>query len=410
MSTLQVNSHTKNILAKNILGLPRSAWMALIAHTSYLPIFLGANLFISAFIISLTKDLATIALFRGVSFVLCVAVFFLIGSLCKAGRYLLFYRLGFVLSAISLTLLAYLREESAKYLIFVAIIYGAGSGCYWLSYHLYKIMLSAPSVRMRYYSFEQTIWQIIKIIFPVIFGYFIWRSQSYPLFFSVCVAMLVVGFFVTQKLKLQKPISNDHFQPVEFIKKAIKIPEIRRSYLVCGVVGIGVWGTLDILVPMIIFLKTGSELSLGFVTAFLPVTAIITVQLFHKLNKDKIDRISISLSFILPIASLPLLLEVNLLTLIFHGIVTAIVTVLVSILNAAKTHSILESFPEFKSSLVEHFCWLEAALLCGRLIGLIPYYFLQGVSADSQLLVFILFFLSLSAPLAAIMLVKIRHP
>ena len=382
-------------------ALNQSAKLVLNAHISYMPVMVGMRLFVTTFVLSVSSDFASLGIFRFAMFAALWLVFFLIAPLCKKYGYLHFYRAGFALSLLFFLAIAILGGETSQYLVSTGILLGVAAGFYWLPYHLYKMALSQRESRLTYFAFENTAFQIVSVVFPVLLGWLIWEMKNYFGFFLLCTLLLLAGFLLSRSFKMIPVRPVVPYNLGAFARCVMGSSDLRNIYRSTFFMGIGLYGALDILLAAVIFAATGSELKLGIVASILPVLSAAISFLMKSVPASRYRRTALLSGVVLAAASLLVLREVTFFSSVAFAVIYAMAAQPISILHNLYLHNVIDRNAEFASHIPEHFVAFESALELGRLLGFSMFFLLPGMALDGAALKLIFAGLCLT-PVAAV--------
>ena len=377
-----------------------TARQVLSAHVSYMPVMVGIRLFVTTFVLSVAGDFAAIGIFRFAMFIALALVFVVIAPLCKRSGHIHFYRAGFALSLIFFLALALLGERTGQYLISTGILLGIAAGLYWLPYHLFKMALSRRQCRLTYFSFENTAFQIVSVIFPVLLGWLIYEMKSYVGFFVLCTVLLMAGFLLSRSFKMMPLPQAASYSLRAFAGRVMGDAGLRNIYRATFFMGAGLYGALDILIPAVIFAATGSELKLGVISSILPVLSAAISLLMKNVPASRYSRTGIFSAIVMMMGSLLLVQEVTFFSCVAFAVIYAICYQPISILHNLYLHNVIDRNQELACYAAEHFVFFESVLELGRLLGFALFFFLPGMELNGAALKVIFVLLSLT-PLAA---------
>ena len=257
--------------ASHAAPLNRNAWLTLAGGACFTPIEIGNRIFISSFLISVSSQIGTLGSFNlAVACGMALAIL-LGGGYCKRGGMLRVFRLGFVFALVFFTTAGVLRERLALALVPAGFVLGLSVGSFWIAYHLYRMKIVAREARLTLFSRSGAIIYLENLIFPVFFGWLISSTDSYVPFFLFCAVLLVLGFFTSSLLEEKRDGWQGAYDLNGFLRQAWRDPNLRKMYMAGFFMGLSLWGVLDIMAPLFVYLKTGSTLLLGISASVVPI-------------------------------------------------------------------------------------------------------------------------------------------
>jgi YQGE family putative transporter len=243
------------------------------------------EIFLSVFIWKTTQDLTLVAWFNIVYLLVHVLTFHGFALLVKRGMThvpRITALLGY--SLVYLVIFA-LQEDAVKYVIPIAAAIGLFNGMYWISYQTTRFNLTNRENRGNYSGLEMGTKTLVAIIMPVFGGAVITADYfgfGYANLFLIGSVLFLVSLFVGN---VHFPVRNkSRLHARETFSLLWKNPDIRKSMLGHFFGSFSRGGTIIRLVlPLIIFEATQSELQLGGWLSLFSVAAILSSFAFGKL-------------------------------------------------------------------------------------------------------------------------------
>ena len=351
----------KNGINRNVIYLLATHGLSSIVRTF-------AKVFLAIYFLKFTQiGLSSVALFYGILYAVNAGVFLGVGTIVKCGARMLLFRLGIFFYAAFLLLLLILGKEAGEHIIALAVLFGAGEGLYWLPYNVLKFENSNAVNRRTIFGYEKGIEDSVKIAAPLLIGMVI-SAGSYKIVFLSAVAFVILAFLLSLKL-YGKTNQDDGVHLKEFWGILEFNHDIIKAYWTEFLRGINYIGSLEIIVPIIIFLSFKSEVSLGMLTSVFAVISVLTSLLIAKyLKRHCFTSIIIASGLMLFFSSLLLVLQVNMLTVIAYNLLFALTVPTLNILQSVNSYDVIDR-EDLASFRVEHLIFREAFRNIGRLIG-----------------------------------------
>lgn len=242
---------------------------------------------------------------------------------------------------------------------------------------------------------------LAKVVAPFLSGLTI-DKLSYTVLFIlvgiVAIIMFILSFFLNDfdvkdtKLKLR-----------EFQKKAFKYPHIKYFYLSFTFFRLSMGGTIYTILPVILFMKVGSEFSLGSYSSLFALLTIITLSIFMYIQNKKfniiLSTIMISISCIM-ITAWTTLTSFIIFNIIYYMFEKLYENEIFSMrLNAIKV-------PELESYKKEHHVFYDIFANIGYIIGYLLILLLYKTIYYTNILSIIISVIGLFIIISAILLIK----
>lgn len=238
--------------------------------------------FINIYFWRMTHNIPFLVLYNVVYLICQLIAYFPAGKISKEYSRFVPLRAGLVLKFLFLMLILFLKGSIVDYIVPVAVIGGLGAGLYWSSDDLLKFDLSNPNNRLRFAAVFTILSQIASSMMPLIASLLIVMNGDGVVSYSniflasmllTCLA-LASTFFISKK---------DRFRSKEysFSKAARALWKDRNIRIACISTTLSyVNYALPILLGLLLFITSGTELSIGayqFITVIVAVVANYTV-------------------------------------------------------------------------------------------------------------------------------------
>jgi len=380
----------------------------LAAHGVAMVAIIGCHVFVSTYILKISQDLGVVGLYQITMFFSLTLTYYLIAAHCKQKRQLFFYRAGLTLYFLFFVAFALLKSRAVDYYLWLAMLYGIGAGLYWLPYTLYKADFSKENERCTFFSYETAIGKVVRILFPVSFGFLIWHTNSYVGLFIVTALMLAMVIPFSTCLDIDTADRNSAYDLRRLIVLLKGRSDLWNVYLGSFFCGISFFGALNVLIVILIYLTTGSELNLGIITSLLPVAGIASSLYVKRLKADSYGSVALSTAVLFFFSTLLLLWKISALTIIIFALCNAICIPILTILQNVYSYNVLEKHQEVKLRTAEHFVFREIWIMSGRAIGLSLLFLIPGISVDIWATKIVVVLLAAAVVLTAFFLQRIE--
>ncbi len=165
-----------------------------------------AGIFVSIFIFK-NSSLQTTFMFQAINFACLLITYTLSGLILKkisSGKLL---KLGIAFYAFQYLMLLVLRENALKYIFLLGIVSGIGSGSFWAGFNTAQYILTSKGKRIEYFSNQNMIINIAKIIAPSLGGgiisfggYLLNPFLGYSLLFFTVFLVFSSSLSITKKI------------------------------------------------------------------------------------------------------------------------------------------------------------------------------------------------------------------
>lgn len=198
------------------------------------------------------------------------------------------YKMSFPLSVLNIALLLIFKENIVKYILIFKTLEKLAHVFYSVPYELI-VMGSSDKENMSSFVANLTILTSIATILTPIFSGFIIQKISYYMLFVlliieamiiVCISFKIKDFTVNDK-KLEMKKFLQIIKDKKYIQDIYKCMFFRR---------ISSQGAIIELLPIILFLRLGSEIDLGAYNSLFAIISIISLQLLKIINNKKISK------------------------------------------------------------------------------------------------------------------------
>jgi YQGE family putative transporter len=350
----------------------KQAWILLIAHQlrGVTGVFLGS--FMTIYFLKVTQwNLAAIALFNIIFYLVVAASFVLLGKHIKCGNKVRLYQIGILLFFIFFLLIGLLKEKTGQYIYYLAVLQGIATTFYWFPYNVFAFEFNSSGNRSLYFSYDKVIGDTIGIIVPVIFGTVIVMA-SYQIAIIIGLIFSGLSFIASLKLSNEGKV-NSSLNIKGFVHRLIKDKksDVFRTYKGEFLRGINYSGALGTVITILIYLSFESEFSLGVVSSFLSIISILVTLFIGWYLKEKLFKQAVIYAgIVLFLGTFILVFSVSQLSVILYNVVLTITLPILSILQTVYTYNAVdkEDLAEYK---VEHLILRDIALDFGRISGFI---------------------------------------
>ncbi|MFA6524179.1 MAG: MFS transporter [Candidatus Paceibacterota bacterium] len=248
-----------------------------------------AQFLINIYFWRITKNIPFLVLFNIFFCISHTLTYFPAGRIAKIYNRFLPMRIGTILQIFYLLLIIFLKENIVYFIVPVAIIGGVAHGFYWFSDNLLKLDLTTPDIRLPFTAIYTIIHSMANSIIPLLASILvindgtIFHSYSRVFILGILCALVVfiLSFFISSKKKFDVPLLN--FRNVS--KRLLKDRNVRIACVSTALSYIS--NVLPMLIGLLLFISSGSELSLG---AYQFITVLIVAITNYIMGKYLFSR------------------------------------------------------------------------------------------------------------------------
>ena len=261
-----------------------------IATVSFMRRFISVffNLFLNIYVLKIVNDLGFVIKVNLISLVFGLIFNTLILKYLNNKNVRYIYNSSFIILVICIGLLLVLKEDIIKYVYLFKMLYAFEEGAY---YGPHEMIIMGSNNHKTFSSFQanMSILTNIATILTPIFSGFIIEEFSYNILFIILIVEMILVICVSTR------ISNFHIEDKktnirEFWYKAKKYKHMKDIYKCMFYRRISAQGAITDLLPIILFLKLDSELSVGTYSSIFAILSIFSLTLLKFVNKKNIKK------------------------------------------------------------------------------------------------------------------------
>ena len=284
------------------------------------------------------------------------------------------YRLGLLLNIVYYAMLLYLRDDAPKYALELGAWLGLTWGVFYAGSNTLHFDVSSNGRRAYYLGLVTSVNGVFQLLAPLVSGAAIWLSpekfMGYKIVFGLAIAVYCTCFLVS--LRLPKEKTGAPFK----MKHVMFPPAIKRDWRLAMTTGVGQLGidvVVMILMPLLMFMETKNEMSVGGFQSFQAMAGVLVAWLVGKTMNLKLrGRFLIVGAGLTTIAAIILYSSATVWTLIAFGFLRAIGEPMFAIPQAALRWDIIFKSTEAPSERVAYLCAFEVCLGVGRVLAMGP--------------------------------------
>lgn len=222
-----------------------------------------SNTFVNIYLWKQSESFYDIGLYNLIVVIFQPITFILAGKMAKMLDRVIVLRLGIIFLTVFYLVVLLVRESANEYIVLLGAILGIGYGFYWLAFNVLTFEITEPENRDFFNGFLGIMSSVGGMVGPFLSGYIITHMfgyKGYTVIFSV--SMVFFALAVVLSLFIKRRPAHGRFRFGRIIKERRLNDNWRRITLAHVCQG---WreGTFFFVVSVLVFVSTGSELSLG---------------------------------------------------------------------------------------------------------------------------------------------------
>lgn len=382
----------RNLKKKNFEG---NIIIAINALKIIMIIFMGP--FLTAYFIKKsTESISDLSIYYIFSYIILAIGSFAVAIIVKNKFRVGMFRIGVIINFFYIMAIIILKEKLIDNLCLISILYGLSASVYFFPYNLFVINKVNNTERTNFTVKSIIVESLVEVLCPILLGSII-TVTNYELTAIVILVISLIQIILSFKLTPEKEIELPKFNAKETWNKLKKNKQIQKMTIVEFFVGMNVSdGALKILITILIFNSFKTDMNLGIITSIIAFLAIIALQIYKKVYKNKDDSKLIVISSILPVISvITLLVWRNNITVIIYNVFFVIFTKILSVARQVRLYNLSDSHIVDRNSQCEFFAIREIILNFGRVTSY-TLLLIAGLTRNETVLNIIMVLLTLS--------------
>ena len=202
---------------------------------------------------------------------------------------MIIYRLSFVSDAILIILCLLIKSPTFPIILLFYFLQELANSCFGCPHEIGEMKATSSKDSKKFMAKSSIFSNLTKIAAPFLSGLII-DKLSYTWLFII-IGIVAVCMFVLSIFMQDFDANDNKLQLKTYCKKACKYPHVKDFYLCYGFFRFSMGGTIYTILPVILFLKVGSEYSLGSYSSIFAALTIITLLCFMNSKNYKFDII-----------------------------------------------------------------------------------------------------------------------
>lgn len=334
-------------------------------------IFIGP--FLTAYFIkNSAESISDLSIYYIFCYIILAIGSFAVASMVKNKFRIGMFRIGVIINFFYIMTIIILKEKIIDNLWLISILYGLSASAYFFPYNLFVINKVDNSQRTKFTVKTIIVESLVEVLCPILLGSII-TVTNYELTAIIILVISFIQIILSFYLNPEKENELPKFNAIETWNKLKKNKQIQKMSIVELLVGMNTSdGALKILMTILIFNSFKTDMNLGIITSIISILAIIVLQIYERVYKNKDDSKLITISSILPVLSVfVLLFWRNNVTIIIYNIFFVVFTKILSVARQVRLYNLADSEIVDKNIQCEFFAVREIILNLGRIIGYI---------------------------------------
>ncbi len=270
-------------------------------------IFVFFNVFFSVYVYEMSNNLNFVLLYTVFHVVMCMLIELVVYQFASDKLLRILFKLSFVLSLVSI-LLTFTISKNTLYMVFVTqFFYALAVNFYYLPNEVATLDKNSKSQMRKFIGINSILSLFAKVLSPFLSGFII-DYVSYYVLFAIISCVALVCFILSFKVK-RLCVVDEKVSFKKFFKEVHSYKGIRLGYLGYGIYKFSQDGVIDVILPVLIFMRTGGSFSVGLYAALATLIAGIVLIIYLYFCKNKPVAMYVATGFL--IAASVMIIAVN---------------------------------------------------------------------------------------------------
>ena len=342
------------------------------------------TLFLNIYVLKSSNDFGLILKYNFVGVIFTFIFIFLLMRFITSKNAKFIYTFSFIELILCIFLLMIFKEKIINIIYIFRIFYALQQVSYNTTRELIVIGANDHN-SMSSFSANTYILESLAAIFTPLFSGFIIERFSYNILFVILSIEALLTILLALRLK-SFYVDDKKLNIKEFLLKVKKYPHMKDSYKCMFYRRISLQGAITDLLPIILFLRVGTELNVGTYNSIFAIISIISLSWLKLINKKSIKKkFYTPFAIIIFLSSILLVFNSNFTTLILYYI---LMNSLGSIIESESCSMIFKTinYDNLIKYKKEHEIIFCAYMLIGQIISYALTYILYTFFYDANIL------------------------
>lgn len=342
------------------------------------------TLFLNIYVLKSSNDFGLILKYNFVGVIFTFIFIFLLMKFITSKNAKFIYTFSFIELILCIFLLMIFKEKIINIIYIFRIFYALQQVSYNTTRELIVIGANDHN-SMSNFSANTYILESFAAIFTPLFSGFIIERFSYNILFVILSIEALLTILLALRLR-SFYVDDNKLNIKEFLQKVKKYPHIKDSYKCMFYRRISLQGAITDLLPIILFLRVGTELNVGTYNSIFAIISIISLSWLKFINKKSVKKkFYTPFAIIIFLSSVLLVFNSNFITLIIYYI---LMNSLGSIIESESCSMIFKTinYDNLIKYKKEHEIIFCAYMLIGQIISYALTYILYTFFYDANIL------------------------
>ena len=330
--------------------------------------------FVGLYLLKNSGDLKTVLLHYLALYGSLPIFFVFAGWYAQAHDKLHVYRLGIMLHTVYYALLLYLQNRAPDHAVELGLLMGLTWGMFYAAANTIHFDVSSNGRRGYYLGLLTSVNGFFQLAAPLVSGIVIHlfpeRNVGYEIIFTFAIALYCACFLITFRLPNDRVGKPFRFPAAVFPKRQQRD---WRMALLSATLQLGIDVVMVITMPLLMFLETSSEFSVGGFASFQALAFIIVAFFVGRSISTSWRKRYMLIGAIATLAGgIVLAIDIRLATIVFYGFMRAIGEPMFGIPQSTIRWNIISSTITGPAERIPYLCAFEVSLGLGRVLALAP--------------------------------------
>lgn len=248
-------------------------------------IFVFFDIFFSIYIFGMSNNINFVLGYNLFGILLFVPIEFIFVKILNKKNFNIIYRLSFVMALLSIGLVFTINSSTLYMVFIVRAVYTITKVFYYLPHEVATMNYNTKKSMKSFVGVAQLLELFASMLSPFISGYII-DYVSYYILFAIISVIAAVCFVLSFWVK-RGWNDSPKIKFKDYIKGVHKIKRVRVTYLAYGLYKFSQNSVIEILLPVLLFMKVGTNFSVGLYSALAVVASGVVLVVYLKFYKFK---------------------------------------------------------------------------------------------------------------------------
>ncbi len=375
------------------MELSKNSWLLIIVNAIHSSIDLFINTFLVSYFLNLTdNNIIPTAIFYIFTYAILTIGFPTIGKFVKNGAKLNIYKFSFVVGAVLLILIIYLKNDVTQYIWLLGLVLGFEKVLFYFPQNLLTSEIAKGGQLIKFNGYQMAISGATRIVMPIVFGWLITLDS----FINTSIFVLVLTAFelILASMIKQTDKCVKQFNIKALMVLALKRKKVKTSLIIDALKGF-TFDIVDTLIVLYIIYMFKTDFNLGIFTSIFAICNVIVNAILGKYCRSN--------SFVMILAASTLFTFMGTTYFVFNTTQFAFIIYNLIFASAAQLIRTITTINMYKVSQertvailyrTEYMALREIGINIGRMIGY-GLVILAALTQNPQMLKYLILFISL---------------